>query len=216
MNGVHDMGGLENLGPIAPEPDEPVFHTAWEARVHALTVASPTRRNIDEGRHQRELIPGPQYLAMSYYEKWFTALCALLVKHGHATPHEIAAGKAAPDSPKAEPLLTAAVVAERMGRAGSYVREAAAPQFAVGDTVKTRQLNPHGHTRLPRYARGRQGVIVATHGAHVFPDSHAHGQGEDPRPLYTVRFPARELWGEAANPKDSVRLDLWEPYLERS
>ena len=81
--------------------------------------------------------------------------------------------------------------------------------------MRTRNINPSGHTRLPRYARGHLGEIVASHGAHVYPDSHAHGHGEDPRPVYTVRFTARELWGDAANPNDSVSLDLWEPYLER-
>ncbi len=216
MNGVHDMGGLENLGSIAPEADEPVFHHAWEGRVHALSVASPTRRNIDEGRHQREKIPGPAYLAMSYYEKWFRGLSELLVAHGFITPAEMGSGRAAPDAPKATPALRADEVTDRFARKGSYGREAAAPAFAEGEAVLARNLNPHGHTRLPRYVRGRKGVIVARHGAHVFPDSHAHGQGEDPRPLYTVRFTARELWGEAANARDSVCLDLWEPYLERA
>jgi nitrile hydratase len=108
------------------------------------------------------------------------------------------------------------MVEPSLTRQGSYVREIdAKPLFAPGDAVRARNINPDGHTRLPRYARGRRGVVVASHGAHVFPDSHAHGKGEDPRPLYTVRFTACELWGEAANPRDSVSLDLWEPYLER-
>jgi nitrile hydratase len=216
MNGVHDMGGMVNLGDLALEPDEPVFHHAWEARVHAMTVASPTRSNIDAGRHQRELIPGPTYLAMSYYEKWFRALTELLVKHGLATGAEIASGRAEPGFVKATPHLAAEAVSARLSRQGSYVREAAPPAFDEGDAVRARNLNPPGHTRLPRYVRGREGVIVARRGAHVFPDSHAHGKGEDPRPLYTVRFASRELWGEAANPRDSVCLDLWEPYLERA
>jgi nitrile hydratase subunit beta len=216
MNGVHDMGGMENLGPLVPEPEGPPFRAAWESRVHALSVASPTRSNIDAGRHQRETIPGPEYLAMSYYEKWFRGLTELLVAGGHATWAEIDAGKAEPGFAKATPLLRAEEVTPRFMRRGSYVREAAPPVFAAGDAVRARDLNPPGHTRLPRYVRGRLGVIVALHGAHVFPDSHAHSQGEDPRPLYTVRFTARELWGEAANPRDSVCLDLWEPYLERA
>jgi nitrile hydratase len=193
-----------------------VFHHAWESRVHALSVASPTRRNIDEGRHQREKIPGPEYLAMSYYEKWFRGLSQLLVAHGFVTSTEMASGHADPSAAKATPVLAAAEVAARFARGGSYVREAAPPSFAEGDAVRARNLNPPGHTRLPRYVRGRQGVILARHGAHVFPDSHAHGKGEDPRPLYTVQFTARALWGEAANPRDSVCLDLWEPYLERA
>jgi nitrile hydratase len=216
MNGVHDMGGMENLGPLVPEPEGTAFHETWEGRVHAMSVASPTRSNIDAGRHQREKIPGPEYLAMSYYEKWFRGLTELLVAHGFATWAEIGQGKAEPGFRPATPLLRAEEVAPRFMRRGSYVREGAAPAFAVGDAVRARDLNPHGHTRLPRYARGREGVVVALHGAHVFPDSHVHGQGEDPRPLYTVRFAARELWGDAANPRDSVCLDLWEPYLERA
>jgi nitrile hydratase len=210
------MGGMENLGPVTPEPEGPPFHDAWEGRVHAMSVASPTRTNIDAGRHQREKIPGPDYLAMSYYEKWFRGLTELLVAHGHATWAEIAAGKAQPGFTRATPLLRAEEVTPRFMRRGSYVRDASPALFAAGDTVRARDLNPHGHTRLPRYVRGRRGIVVALHGAQVFPDSHAHGLGEDPRPLYTVRFTARELWGETANPRDSVSLDLWEPYLERT
>ena len=215
MNGVHDMGGMHGLGPIAPELDEPVFHAEWERRVHALVIASPTRGNIDAGRHQRELIPGPDYLRMTYYEKWFTALTEMLLKGGAVTPEELASGRADPSAPKATPRLAPQMVAPALARSGSHRRPpAGAPAFKVGDKVRARNLNPAGHTRLPRYARGRQGVIERCHGAHVFPDSHAHGGGEDPRPLYTVRFTARELWGpDAAG--DSVSLDLWEPYLER-
>jgi len=216
MNGVHDMGGMVNMGPVAPEADEPVFHAIWEGRVHALTVASPTRTNIDAGRHQRELIPGPEYLAMTYYEKWFRSLSELLARHGLATPAEIAAGRAEPGFIKATPFLAPEEVGQRLARRGSYIREGAAPAFAEGDTVRARNLNPPGHTRLPRYVRGRRGVIVARRGTHVFPDSHAHGRGEDPHPLYTVCFTAQELWGPDANTRDSVRLDLWEPYLERA
>src|SRR5262249_54887585 len=86
-------------------------------------------------------------------------------------------------------------------------------RFAVGDHVLTRNLNPHGHTRLPRYARGKRGVIVTHHGAHVFPDSNAHGLGENPQHLYTVRISARELWDDAAEPNECVLIDLWESYL---
>jgi len=213
VNGVHDMGGMENLGRVAPEPDEPVFHYAWEGRVHAMTMASPTRGNIDSGRHQRELIPGPEYLAMSYYEKWFRSLCELLLQHGAVTAGELASGRPDPAAPKATPRLRAEDVGPAMSRLASYLRDAAPPRFGPGDLVRARNLNPPGHTRLPRYVRGHLGEIVARRGAHVFPDSHAHGKGEDARPLYTVRFAARELWGEAANARDSVCLDLWEPYL---
>jgi len=209
------MGGMHGMGPVAPEPKEPVFHHRWESRVLAMTVASPTRANIDAGRHQRELIPGPEYLRMSYFEKWLTGLSQLLLRRGFVTAEEMASGHAAPGAERATPLLAAADVTAALSRRGSYEREtAAAPAFQVGDRVRARNLNPKGHTRLPRYARGRVGVIERLHGAHVLPDSNAHGLGEDPRYLYSVSFTARELWGPDAHPRDSVRLDLWEPYLE--
>jgi nitrile hydratase len=151
---------------------------------------------------------------MSYYEKWFRGLTELLVARGFATWDEIVAGRPQPGFARATPVLPADDVAPRFNRRGSYLRDGPAPQFAEGDRVRTRNLNPPGHTRLPRYVRGREGVILARRGTHVFPDSHAHGHGEDPRPLYAVRFTARELWGEAGHPRDSVCLDLWEPYLE--
>jgi len=215
VNGVHDMGGMDGMGPIAPEADEPVFHHPWEGRVFALTLASPTRGNIDEGRHQRELIPGPDYLAMSYFEKWFGGLSELILKRGFATAQELAEGRAAPGFEKATPRLKPEEVEPALSRHVSYRREVPnGPTFKPGDKVRARNLNPPGHTRLPRYARGHVGEIVSWHGAHVFPDTHAHGGGEDPRHLYTVRFAASELFGARANPKDSVSLDLWEPYLE--
>jgi nitrile hydratase len=217
VNGVHDMGGMHGLGPVAPEPNEPVFHHDWERRVHALVIASPTRGNIDAGRHQRELIPGPDYLRMSYYEKWFAALCEMLVTGGAVTPAELSSGRADPAAPKATPRLAPAAVTPALTTRGSYQREVAAqPAFQVGDRVRAVNIRPTGHTRLPRYVRGRPGVIERRHGAHVFPDVHAHGGGEDPRHLYTVRFAARALWGPDAPARDSVSLDLWEPYLERA
>ena len=218
MNGVHDMGGMHGLGPVAPEPetDEPVFHTDWEGRVLALVMASPTRGNIDAGRHRRELIPGPRYLAISYYERWFEALEAMLVEGGVISAEELAAGRADPAQPRATPRLSPGAVEPALARRGSYERPSPTPLFAPVDRVRARNLNPLGHTRLPRYARGRTGVVERLHGAHVYPDSHAHDGGEDPRPLYTVRFTARALWGPDASPRDSISLDLWEPYLERA
>jgi nitrile hydratase subunit beta len=217
VNGVHDMGGMHGFGPVEPEPEGTVFHHAWEARAHALNLASPTRANIDAGRHQRERIPPAEYLAMSYYEKWFRALCELLVQRGLLTPEELASGRPDPGAPRGRPRFTAAEVAGVLTTPGSYFREVGAkPAFRVGDKVRARNINPAGHTRLPRYARGHVGVIERLHGAHVFPDSNAHGLGEDPHHLYSVRFAARELWGDQGSARDAVYLDLWEPYLERA
>lgn len=217
MNGVHDMGGMHGLGPIAPEPDEPLFHEPWEARALALNlaVAAWGRWTLDASRHQRELIPGPDYLRMSYYEKWIAGLEALMRGAGLVSAEELEAGRPAPDAAKARPPLTADRVAGVLASGGPTTREAGQPpRYAVGDLVRTRNINPTGHTRLPRYARGRGGVVTLDHGAHVFPDTNAHGLGKQPRPLYQVRFEARELWGEAARGPGAVYLDLWEDYLE--
>jgi len=217
MNGVHDMGGMHGLGPIAPEPDEPLFHAPWEARALALTLAAGAwgRWTLDASRHARELIPGPDYLRMSYYEKWIAALEVLLVQSGLVTAEELSSGRPAAGVSPATPPLTAAQVPVVLARGGPAAREAAAaPRFAVGDPVRARNLNPVGHTRLPRYARRRAGVIARYHGVHVFADANAHGLGERPQPLYQVRFEARELWGEPDLGRGAVYVDLWEDHLE--
>jgi nitrile hydratase subunit beta len=100
---------------------------------------------------------------------------------------------------------------------GSYGRPAQAPaRFKIGDRVRTKNIHPTTHTRLPRYARGHVGVVERLHGAHIFPDSIASGKGEDPQWLYTVRFDAQELWGAAADPKLKVSIEAFEPYLEHA
>ncbi len=217
MNSVHDMGGMDGMGRIAPEADEPVFHGAWEARALALTLAAGAWRkwSIDAARHARESIPGPDYLTMSYYRIWITALEAQLVDSGLVTAEELTSGAPDPAATKASPPLTAERVAGALSRGGPSSRQTARGfLFQPGDVVVARNRHPAGHTRLPRYVRGRVGVVERTHGSHVFPDTNAHGLGENPQPLYTVRFTARELWGERAHPRDTVRLDLWEDYLD--
>jgi len=220
MNGIHDMGGMHGMGPIEYEKDEPVFHSPWEGRVFAINRALGACRkwNIDEGRHQIERIAPADYLRMSYYEKWLVRNVELLVKHGLATREEVESGKAAAGAEKATPALSAAAVPAMVARRGNYSRaNANAPAlFEVGQPVRCINMNPAGHTRLPRYARGKSGVIANDHGVFVFPDTNAHGLGEQPQHLYSVRFAARELWGETASPRDSVYIDLWDSYLEHA
>ena len=217
MNGVHDMGGMHGLGPIAREAEEPVFHAPWEGRAFSLNIACGAvgRWTLDASRHQRELIPGPAYLTMSYYEKWIAGLTELLVATELVSREEIDTGRPARGSPKTTPPLTADRVTAVLAWARASRREIdAEPRFAIGEPVRARNINPVGHTRLPRYVRGHEGAIIAHHGAHVFPDTNAHGLGEQPRHLYQVRFEARELWGDLADRRGAVYLDLWEPYLE--
>jgi len=217
MNSVHDMGGMHGLGPLVPERDEPVWHAPWEARVFALSAAVGAwgRWNIDTSRGQLESMPAADYLRVSYYEKWLWSLTENMVKYNLITGVEAETGCADPAAPKAVPPFTAAHVDAALSRGSPKTRSVERqPAFRVGDTIRTRNIHPRTHTRLPRYARGKAGVVVLLHGAHVFPDTNALFRGENAQPLYTVRFQARDLWGETANPRDSVCLDLWEDYLE--
>lgn len=217
MNGVHDMGGMHGFGPVEPEANEPVFHAPWEGRVLALRRAAGAWRrwNIDAGRHSIERLPPADYLRMSYYEKWFASSIRLLLDAGLVTPQELATGRRDPASPVTTPPLTADKVPAAIAAGGPTLRQTTAqPRFADGTAVRARDINPTGHTRLPRYVRGRQGTIECHHGAHVFPDSNARFEGEKPQYLYTVRFDARDLWGDSAHASDSVYLDLWEDYLD--
>jgi nitrile hydratase len=219
MNGAQDLGGMMGFGPVGAEADEPVFHAPWEKRAFALTLAMGAlgEWSIDASRHARERLPPAQYLASSYYQIWLAGLERLMEARGLVTRQELEAGRrAVPLKPTARPRLAAANVVRVLAAGGPSLRAAPGPaRFAVGDRVMTKTINPAGHTRLARYLRHRQGEIIALHGAHVFPDSAAHGKGDDPHWLYTVRFTARELWGPEADSRDSVAADLWEPYLER-
>lgn len=215
MNGIHDMGGMRGFGRVVPEENEPVFHAPWEGRLLALRgQVGRFGGNIDLRRHLIEQVPPARYLAASYYERWLDSTLVYCELLGLITARE----RGAVDSGR--------VSAERDHRRvrparppahANYARPLdAAPLFAIGQTVRARNIHPQGHTRLPRYARGKSGTITADHGGFVFPDTNASMKGETPARLYTVRFSARELWGADANPKDTVSLDLWEPYLERA
>jgi nitrile hydratase len=216
MNGIHDMGGMEGFGPVQPEPNEPPFHSAWEARALAMNRAMSYAKvwNIDKSRAAIEELPPHDYLTMTYYEKWALRLEKLLLEYGLVGADEIAAGHALRPGRPLPRTLPAADVAKALSR-GSYSRPASTPaRFKTGERVRTKNDHPRTHTRLPRYARGRVGTIECVRGHHVFPDSVAIGQGENPQWLYTVLFDGRELWGESADPTLKVSIEAWEPYLE--
>jgi nitrile hydratase len=211
------MGGVHGFGPVLPEPDEPVFHAVWERRVFALTLAmgATGEWNIDASRFARENRPPDEYLDKSYYEIWLGGLERLLAEHGLGTEAELTAGRELEPRKPVRRTLASADVAVGLGRGSPTNRQAPRPAgFQVGDRVRARNINPLTHTRLPRYVRGRFGTVTATHGCHVFPDTNAHGLGEDPQWLYTVSFDARELWGPDADSKLAVSVDAFEPYLE--
>jgi nitrile hydratase len=159
-------------------------------------------------------MPPADYLSKSYYEKWALRLEKLLLEFGLVGADEIAAGRALRPGKPLPRTLTLADVPKALSR-GTYARQTnTVARFKAGDRVRTRMINPSTHTRLPRYARGRTGTIECVRGFHVFPDSVAIGQGENPQWLYTLLFTSRELWGDGADPTLTVSIEAWEPYLE--
>lgn len=221
MTRVHDMGGRFGDGPVVPEPEGVPFDADWHPRALAVTLACGSLGlwNIDISRHARERLSPKDYARFSYYEKWISALADMLVKKGALTQDELASGKAIGSSDLASRKLPVEAVAGVLAEGGPADRASTiAPLYGPGDAVKTRKYPenmdvPGGHTRLPTYAAGAMGRVLRLHGAHVLPDSNAHGRGESPEPLYAVAFKASDLWAHAEHPHDEVILDLWQSYL---
>jgi nitrile hydratase beta subunit len=213
MNGAHDMGGMQDMGPISRGENEPVFHAEWERRMFALfnavDVDWPYRRT------QIELIPPAEYLRMSYYEKWLAALPQILIKTGMASSAEIESGNSIGGTNTKWHVLSVAEVATwDVPERARPEKITAHTQLHVGQRIRARNLNPVGHTRLPRYVRGKVGTIERDGGIEELQDTDILGLGDKRQHVYTVRFAARELWGDQANPRDAVYVDMWEGYLE--
>lgn len=210
------MGGLTNFGPVEPERNEPVFHEDWQRRVFALNVAALAFIGpVDRVRHAIERMNAVEYLTTSYYEHWLAGILTLTKELGYVTEEEIEVGQAMRDGELPHPAPNAEVI-EGLIRGGMpAVRDVQAkPTFEVGSKVRARNLEITGHTRLARYVRGKAGVVTAHHGSHVYPDTAAHDRGENPQPLYTIKFDAKELWGDNVTRRDCVHVNLWESYLE--
>jgi len=220
LNGAHDLGGMDGFGPIGPEPEaeEPLFHAAWERRVFAVTLAMGAlgHWSIDSARHARERQHPVDYLENSYYENWIAGLETLIVELGIVTSEELAAGQAT--GPAAEELQTHKLTGEKVAAvlakgSPTTMKSTKLPRFTVGDKVRARLSQTIGHTRAPRYVRGRPGTISAWHGVHIFADTNAHGQKEGQN-LYSVRFEADALWGADAVGGGAVYVDLWDDHVE--
>lgn len=216
MNGVHDLGGMHGMGQVEFERDEPVFHSQWEARVFALTLASGFlgKWNIDMGRHARERMPPADYLAATYYERWLFGLEKLLVEQELVTAKELEAGRAEGKAGEERALGVPAVAPFLRNRRHARLDIEVPPKFKPGERVVARNIHPTGHTRLPRYARGRRGAIDRDHGVFIFADTNAMNRDRKPQHCYSVRFSARELWGLDASARDSVYVDLWDDHLD--
>lgn len=217
MNGIHDLGGMHGMGAVVTEENEPPFHHEWERRAFSLfaSLFVGGHFNVDMFRHAIERMNPAHYLEESYYEHWMHAFETLLLEKGVITQEELAGirkpVKAAADVPV---LHLESVQAVIMTGASARVVTDIAPSFRAGDRVKAKNVNPTGHTRLPRYVRGKTGTVVIDHGVFITPDTVAHGMGEHPQHVYSVSFDATELWGNTASAKDTVRIDLWDDYLE--
>jgi nitrile hydratase beta subunit len=215
VNGPQDMGGMMGFGQVQPEVNEPVFHEDWERRVLGLTLAMDACGlwNIDILRHTRECFPAEVYWSVPYYDLRIEAHIKVMIARGLITETEISAGHMQVPPEPVKAVLAPEKVGPLLARGSAYIRaKEAKPLFKIGDRVKTRNVHSEGHIRLPGYLRGKTGEIVLYHKAHVFPDSNAHGAGENPQHLYTVRFKAREVIGTKND--DVLQADLFEPYLE--
>jgi nitrile hydratase beta subunit len=242
VNGIHDIGGMHGFGPVVRELAEPVFHAEWERRTFAMVLAMLRcgSFNIDEFRRTIEQMPPLEYLGASYYERWLHACESLLIEKGIVVRVEIdvvrEALRAIPSTPaapvctsdqggpvsapdqmatEAEPAKTLTTISIPLGGARALRHDASFnARFKAGDRVIARNLNPLGHTRIPRYVRGHHGIIHRDWGVFVFPDTHAHGLGANPQHCYGVQFDAHELWGGDHPAGDRVYVDLWEDYLD--
>ncbi len=219
MDGIHDLGGKMGHGAVdvnACLPDNRAgFEEHWHAQVFAVLRALPgagALRNSDQFRHAIERIDPAAYLTHGYYGRWLGGLETLLVEAGVLTLDDVDA-RAGNSASAARPARQVPEIDPPTQPGTSIRMDVGLANFRVGDRVATRKVASDGHTRLPAYARGRQGEVIATHGGWVLPDTNAHGFGECAEHLYTVSFAANELWGEGAEPNASIRLDLFESYL---
>jgi nitrile hydratase len=234
---LSDMGGRsEHFGPIVREPGEPVFHSRSEGRVFGVAgfVLTLCGRNLDAFRFAMEQLPREVYMS-SYYRRMLGGCENLLIKAGYLGPDEV---DARVDGRRGEPghrhgsrarlaissratrwllrprlprWLCAHVLPRLFGASRPARRR---PRFAIGERIRVRAEQAHGHTRQPGYVTGKPGVVTAHLGATLFPDAHAVGRRTAPQHLYTVAFEGSDLWGETAEPGIEVRVDLYEPYLE--
>ena len=215
MDGIHDMGGMDGFGKVEAELNEPPFHQKWEGRVMALQRAMGYAGawHIDHARYAQERLPPQVYLTASYYQKWALAMEKNVVERGLAGADELKAGHALhPRKPL--PRKFTPELAGNLTR-GNFYREPQGPAlFKPGDRVRTKNIHPKTHTRLPRYARDKVGTIERCQGCHMYPDSVASNLGDNPQWLYTVVFDGPELWGPGSDPKLKVSIEAFEPYLE--
>ncbi|MBO6558151.1 MAG: nitrile hydratase subunit beta [Pseudomonadales bacterium] len=218
MDGVHDLGGKPGFGKVDKTGEDEVFHERWEGAVFTMVGAGSVAGawyHSDQFRHAVERIAPEAYLTHGYYGRWLGGLETLLVEAGIVSRDELEKkvaemGGADTDLVAANPSDDPDPLGEKPAKPGARRSVKTQPLFSVGDRVRTSKDSVPGHTRLPAYARDKVGEVISCHGGWVYPDTAAHGRGEDPQHLFTVRFTSEALWNKAGF---SVSLDLFEPYL---
>jgi nitrile hydratase beta subunit len=218
MNGIHDMGGMDGFGKVRVEANEPPFHEAWEGRVLALqrALGYAGAWHIDDSRYAQETLPPQQYLGASYYRRWMLGMQSNLLSRGYVGADEIEAGHSLRPGKKLPNKLTLEKVPGSLMRNSFFRQQQGPAKFKPGDRVRTTNIHPRTHTRLPRYARDKVGVVEMIHGCHAYPDAVATDRGDDPQWLYTVVFDGRELWGPDVDSTLKVSIDAFEPYLQKA
>jgi len=218
MDGIHDLGGTQFVGPVEqPGPNEP-FHHRWEARIFAIGALSQTRlsgANLDSFRFAIDRTPPAEYLGLPYYNKWLRMAETLLTESGVIAPGAIDARVRKRRGEKVEePPVPELRKPDYKPTAGGSLRQTdRKPKFSVGQRVHTIDSHTSRHTRLPRYVRRRVGTVTMIQPAHVLPDTHSVFLGENIQHVYKVQFDSAELWGQEAE-KFAMNLDLYEDYLE--
>jgi nitrile hydratase beta subunit len=225
LNGPHDLGGRHGFGPIAPEPDEPVFHADWERRMFGIAycILASGCHALDVSRYAGEHMPPAHYLGSSYYEHWLFNYQRTLNARGICTHEEVeqriaelAAGGVdpAPADDAPSDLARRVIEALKTGRPHDLPADTP-PAFHAGDLVRARNLNTKEHLRMPAYVKGRAGRVEAYYGNFEHPGARAAERPDPGDHLYRVAFSAAELWGDVPErPDDIVCLDLIESYLE--
>ena len=219
MDGIHDCGGMHGFGQVVCEENEPFFHTEWEKRVFAISMAMPfiSLNSDDQFRREIERMDATHYLNSSYYEKWYVAILSLAKEYELVSDEELD-GAAVLSIPQRFKDNSPAIAEETWdnvhGGASQAMPDADVPaRFKVGDKVRTSADVKEGHTRLPRYARDKLGIIEKAWATFVYADDHAEKSVMTPAHLYTVVFDCKELWGKTGVEGDCVTLDLFEPYM---
>jgi nitrile hydratase subunit beta len=223
MNGIHDLGGMDGMGPVGATGWEPNYHAEWEKATWAFFPfgARAGMFGLDEFRNHLEQLHPVHYLTAFYYEHWVHAMERIGVKKGYWTEEDLDKRTEyylqypnVPLPPKDDPALVEfAEWAIKNGFSTSRKNDTK-PKFKIGDVVTIDASAPRTHTRRQGYVRGRTGEIVHYHGPHVYPDTTGNGHPETSEHLYTIRFTNEALFGkEAAEPKGAVYTDAWEPYI---